>query len=131
MNQTNNVKNPAQQLLLSEYAKEILPKFRMLATKTQIIKEWADEDATVAKYKASIKAEQDALKAYIEEVEAELVREIKDLKTDIGLACKAASKGSEYEAKDLKAYFKKRSEDKVEDVIEKGNIFESLNSALL
>jgi len=115
---------------LVEYSRELMPKFRTLAKKNEILKEWAAEDTTVLEYKVQIKALQDEMKAYIEETESELVREIKDLSTDIGLACKAAAKGSDYEAKDLKAYFKKRSEDKVEEVVQKGVLFCELEQEL-
>lgn len=130
MTQNTQEKNPAQQLLLSEYAKELLPKYRSLATKKLILKEWAADDQQIAKFKEEIKGIQEQMKAYIEDTESQLVREIKDLNTDIGLGCKAAAKGSEYEAKDLKAYFKKRSEDKVEEVVQKAEVFKALNSEI-
>lgn len=127
----NNQNNPAQQLLLSEYARELLPKFRQLATKKEILKEWAADDQQVSKFKEEIKAIQEQMKAYIEDTESQLVREIKDLTTDIGLGCKAAAKGSEYELKDLKAYFKMRSEERVEEVVQKGMTFAKLDVELL
>ena len=128
---TTNTNNPAQQLLLSEYAKEVLPKYRELATKKQILKEWAADDQEIAKMKEEIKAVQEQMKAYIEDKESQLVREIKALNTDIGLACKAAAKGSEYELKDLKAYFKMRAEERVEEVVQKGVTFAKLDVELL
>lgn len=128
---TNEVKNPAQQLLLSEYARELLPKYRSLATKKQILKEWAADDQQVAKFKEEIKGIQDQMKAYIEDVEFQLVREIADISIDINLGCKAAAKGSEYELKDLKAYFKMRSEERVEEVVQKGVTFAKLDEELL
>lgn len=127
----NKENNPAQQLLLSEYAKELLPKFRSVALKKQILKEWAADDQQIAKFKEEIKAIQEQMKAYIEDTESELVREIKDLSVDIGLGCKAAAKGSEYELKDLKAYFKMRSEERVEEVVQKGKVFEALDVELM
>lgn len=130
-NTQNNVDNPAQQLLLSEYAKELLPKFRQLATKKQILKEWANDDQDIADWKAQIKEHQEAIKAHIEDRESQLTREIKDLSTDIGLACKAAAKGSDYELKDLKAYFKMRSEERVEEVVQKGKVFAALDVELM
>lgn len=125
-----NQNNPAQTLLLSEYAKEVLPKYRSLATKKQILKEWAADDVEITKFKEAIKEIQEQMKAYIEDKESQLVREIKDLTTDIGLACKAAAKGSEYELKDLKAYFKMRSEERVEEVVQKGVIFQALEQEM-
>jgi len=131
MTQENNQNNPAQTLLLSEYAKEILPQYRSLSTKKQILKEWAADDVEITKFKEAIKEIQEQMKAYIEEKESQLVREIKDLTTDIGLACKAAAKSSEYELKDLKAYFKMRSEERVEEVVQKGVTFAKLDEELL
>ncbi len=122
--------NPAQQLLLSEYAKEVLPKFRLLATKKQIVKEWAADDDQINEYKSQIKEMRELIKERVKDVESELSREISDLTTDISLACKAAAKGSEYEAKDLKAYFKMRSEDRVDEVIAKGVTFDALNEEI-
>ena len=131
MTQNTNENNPAQQLLLSEYAKELLPKYRSLATKKLILKEWAADDQQIAKFKEEIKGIQEQMKTYIEDTESQLVREIKDLNTDIGLGCKAAAKGSEYELKDLKAYFKMRSEERVEEVVQKGKVFAALDVELL
>ena len=131
MTQNNNENNPAQQLLLSEYAKELLPKFRDLAKKKLILKEWAADDQQIAKFKEEIKGIQEQMKAYIEDTESQLVREIKDLTIDIGGGCKAAAKGSEYELKDLKAYFKMRSEERVEEVVQKGKVFAALDVELL
>lgn len=132
MNQNmNENNNPTQQLLLSEYAKELLPKFRSVAIKKQVLKEWAADDQQIAKFKEEIKTIQEQIKAYIENVESQLVNEIKALNTDIGLGCKAAAKGSEYDAKDLKAYFKKRSENKVEEVVQKAEVFKALNSEIV
>lgn len=127
----NEVKNPAQQLLLSEYAKEVLPKYSELATKKQILKEWAADDQFIAKLKEEIKGIQEQMKAYIEDKESKLVGDIKALNTDIGLSCKAAAKGSEYELKDLKAYFKMRAEERVEEVVQKGVTFAKLDVELL
>ena len=115
---------------LIEYSREVMPKFRTLAKKKEILKEWAADDEEIAQYKEQIKEMQENIKSYIEDKEAQLVREIKDLTTDIGLACKAAAKNSDYEAKDLKAYFKKRSEDKVEEVVQKGVLFSGLEQEL-
>ena len=131
MTQETNQNNPAQQLLLSEYAKEVLPKYRELATKKQILKEWAADDQTIAEFKEQIKEMNENIKSHIEDKESQLVREIKDLNTDISLACKAAAKGSEYELKDLKAYFKMRAEERVEEVVQKGMTFAKLDVELL
>lgn len=128
MTQENNVKNIQA---LQAYNQEIQPKIRQLIKKQDILKEWANDDQKIAEYKEQIKELNDNIKKYIEETESELYREINDLKTDIKLAVKGAAKASGYKPAELNAYFVSRAKDKVEDVIEKGNIFESLNSALL
>lgn len=115
---------------LQEYAREVLPSLRQLNKKNEILKEWANDDATVNKYKADIKVLQDELKEYVEANESELVREIKDLKTDIGLAVKAMVKGTNYKAAQMKQYLSSRAKDKVEDVLEKAELFTELEEVL-
>lgn len=112
------------------YAQEVLPKFRELAEKKEALKEWAKEDATILEFKAQIKEMNENIKAHIEDVESTLVREIKALTTDISEACKAAAQGTQYEAKELKAYFQSRAADKVEEVIEKADLFKELTEEL-
>lgn len=115
---------------LQEYAREVLPSLRQLNKKNEILKEWANDDATANKYKADIKVLQDELKEYVEATESELVREIKDLKTDIGLAVKAMVKGTNYKAAQMKQYLSSRAKDKVEDVLEKAELFTELEEVL-
>ena len=111
---------------IAAYAQEVLPKFRELAAKKEALKEWAKEDATILEFKAQIKEMNESIKAHIEDVESNLVREIKALTTDIGLACKSCAQGTQYEAKDIKAYFQSRAADKVGDVFEKAELFKEL-----
>lgn len=115
---------------IAVYAQEVLPKFRELAAKKDALKEWAKEDATILEFKAQIKEMNENIKAHIEDVESTLVREIKALTTDIGLACKSCAQGTQYEAKELKAYFQSRAADKVQDVLEKAVLFTELSEEL-
>ena len=124
MNNTN-AQNP-----IATYAQEILPQMRLLNEKKEALKEWAKEDATILEFKAQIKEMNETIKAHIEDVESTLVREIKALTTDISLACKAAAQGTQYEAKELKAYFQSRAADKVEDVLLKAVLFTELGEEL-
>lgn len=119
-----------QNITLQTYAQEVLPNLRSLDTKTQILKEWAADDVFLNEKKAEIKAIQEEMKKYVEDKEAELVREIKDLKTDIGLAVKAMVKGTEFKAAQMKQYLTARAKEKVEDVLEKAELFEQLEEVL-
>lgn len=113
-----------------EYSREIGPKIRKLLELNTTLKEWKAEDELAQEYLAEIKALNETLKAHIEDKESTLVREIKALSTDIGLACKAAAKGTEYSAQELKAYFTKRAQEKVQEVVEKGILFDALDKVL-
>lgn len=115
---------------LQEYAREVLPSIRQLNKKTEILKEWAADDNFLNQKKIELKAIQDEMKKYIEETESELTREINDLKTDIGLAVKAMVKGTEFKAAQMKQYLSSRAKDKIEDVLEKAELFEKLNNEL-
>lgn len=120
--------NTNAQNTIATYAQEILPQMRLLNEKKEALKEWAKEDATILEFKAQIKEMNENIKAHIEDVESTLVREIKALSTDITLACKAAAQGSAYEAKEIKSYLQSRAADKVQDVLEKAEVFKELNN---
>lgn len=122
--------NTTAQNTIATYAQEILPQMRLLNEKKEALKEWAKEDVTILEFKAQIKEMNENIKAHIEDVESTLVREIKALTTDIGLACKACAQGTQYEAKELKAYFQSRAADKVQDVLEKAVLFTELSEEL-
>jgi Mg2+ and Co2+ transporter CorA len=115
---------------IATYAQEILPAMRLLNEKKEALKEWAKEDVTILEFKAQIKEMNENIKAHIEDVESTLVREIKALTTDISEACKAAAQGTQYEPKELKAYFASRAADKVEEVFEKADLFKEIAEEL-
>jgi cytochrome P450 len=120
-----------QATTLVEYSREILPKLRALDEKKALLKEWKDGDDEVQKHLQAIKDMQELLKNMIEEREADLLQEIKDLETDIKLACKAAAKNSPYKPAELKAFFIARNkEDGVSKVVTKGTLFEDLTKEL-
>lgn len=116
---------------LQAYNKEIQPLLHSLFKKDEILKEFAKDDATVLELKEKIKALNEDIKAHLAEKEPDLVREINDLKTDIGLAIKAAAKASENKPAALKSYLVARAKQKVEDAFEKAELFEKLNEELL
>jgi len=115
---------------LITYSREVVPMFIALGTKKQILKEFMDEDEHVQETLAEIKALQESVKAYVEEKEPELTREVKALNTDIGLAVKAAARGTNYKAQELKAFFAARAKESVEKVVTKGEIFAELDKEL-
>ena len=115
---------------LQEYNQEIQPKLRSLFKKQEIIKEWQKDDATIAEYKQQIAEMNENIKAYTEDKEAELIREISDLQTDLKLAIKGAAKASGYKAPELKAYFTARAKEAVDKTLEKAELFTQLNSEL-
>lgn len=115
---------------LLSYNQEIIPKFLALATAKEILKDRMDGDQIVQDYLQDIKALQEDIKVYLEDKEPELVREIKDLNTDIGLACKAAAKGTTYKPAELKAFFAARAKQSVSKVIDKGDLFCELDKEL-
>lgn len=115
---------------LLEYSREIVPLYIALNTKNEILKEWKADNAGVQKRLAEIKAAQDELKAYVEQTESGLTREIKDVMMDISLAVKAAAKGTPFKAPTLKAYFAARAKENVSKVIEKGDAFAELDKEL-
>jgi len=119
-----------QNVTLQTYAQEVLPSLRTLDTKSQILKEWEADQVFLTQKKAEIKAIQEEMKAFTEDKEPELVREIKDLKTDIGLAVKAMVKGTDYKPAQMKQYLSSRAKDKVEDVLEKAELFSELEEVL-
>lgn len=122
--------NTTAQNTIATYAQEILPQMRLLNEKKEALKEWAKEDATILAFKVQIKEMNENIKAHIEDVESTLVREIKALNTDISEACKACAQGTQYEAKEIKAYFQSRAADKVQDVLEKAVLFTELSEEL-
>jgi hypothetical protein len=115
---------------LLSYNGEIIPKFLALATAKEILKDRMSEDLHVQECLLEIKELQDSLKALVEDKEPELTREIKDLNTDIGLACKAAAKGTPHKAAELKSFFAARAAEKVEVVVTKGELFAELTKEI-
>lgn len=115
---------------LMSYNQEIVPKFIALNTAKQILKEGIADDTTVQKIQQEIKDLQESVKAYIEDKESELVREIKDLETDIKLAVAAAAKGTPYKNAELKAFFAARAKQSVEKVVGRGELFSELEKEI-
>ena len=115
---------------LQEYNQEVQPNLRALFKKQEILKEWQKDDKIIAEYKQQIVDMNDNIKSYTEEKEAELTREINDLKTDIKLAIKAAAKASGYKPAELTAFFTARAKEAVEKTLEKAELFNKLNEEI-
>lgn len=118
-------------LSLQEYNKQIQPMLHSLFKKEEILKESAKDDSVVNEIKEKIKTLNEDIKAHLEDKEPDLVREINDLKTDLGLAIKAAAKASENKPAALKSYLVARAKQKIEDTFDKAELFEKLNEELL
>lgn len=112
------------------YNQEIIPKFLALGTAKEILKDRMSTDEYVQECLQEIKGMQENIKSHLEENEPELTREIKDLSVDIGLAVKAAAKGTAYKVPELKAYFAARAKQSVSKVVEKGEVFAELEKEL-
>jgi negative regulator of replication initiation len=115
---------------LVQYSQEIAPKVRKLLELKDTLKEGVKDDAKVIELKEEIADINAQIKQHIEDNESQLVREIKDLETDIKLAIKAAAKGTDYKPAELKGFFEARAKEKVADVVDKGALFEQLESEL-
>ena len=115
---------------LLSYSKEIQPNIRKLLEKKDALNEWKKEDEHVQDCLREIKELQENLKAHVEDKESVLVREIADLEIDIKLAIKAAVKGTNYKAPDLKDYLFARAKESVAKVIDKGDLFAELDKEL-
>lgn len=115
---------------LISYSREVVPMFIALNTAKQILKEGLADDKTVQDKLAEIKVLQEEIKDYVAGKEEELLREIKDLETDIKLACKGAARGTAFKAADLKGFFQARAKQSVEKVVDKGQLFEELDKEL-
>lgn len=115
---------------LIEYNQEIAPKIRELLEAKEVLKEQLALDTEVVRVQDEIKAEQQVLKDMIEDRHPNVVREIKDLETDIKLALKAMAKGSDYKPAELKAFMMARAKESVAKVVDKGALFEQLDSEL-
>lgn len=115
---------------LLSYNQEIVPQFISLGTKKEILKEFMADDEYVQECLGQIKEMQENIKAHVEDKEPELVREIKDLETDIKLAVSAAAKGTAYKPAELKGFFAARAKQSVEKVVGKGELFSELSKEI-
>lgn len=118
---------------LIQYSREIAPMIRDLNDAKEVLKEFVETDAQAIKMKEAIKEAQEELAKYLEDHEraSNMLRDVKDLTKDIGLAVKAAAKGSAYKPAELKTYFMARAkENGVEKVKEKAELFNDLEIEL-
>lgn len=115
---------------LMSYSQEIAPQIRELIDAKDVLKSVLEEDLEIIKAQEAVKDAQQSLKDMIEDRHSTLVREIKDLETDIKLAVKAAAKGTDYSPTELKAFFVARAKASVDKVVQKGELFTQLESEL-
>lgn len=115
---------------LLSYNQEIVPLFTQLAESKALLKEKVDVDTVVQDFQAQIKEMQEAIKEHLEDKYSEIVREIKDLETDIKLAVKGAARGTNFKAAELKSFFQARAKQSVEKVVGRGELFSQLEKEI-
>lgn len=118
--------NKENNTTLIEYNREISPKIRKVLELKETLKEWISTQEDIAEYQEQIKEHQECIKGVIEDKNPDLVREIKDLETDIKLALKAAAKTTDYTPADLKGYMYARVKDSVQKTLDKAETFADL-----
>lgn len=117
---------------LVEYNKEIQPLIRDLIKQKELLKDFVESDEQCIEHASYVKDAQEVLKSIIEESEdgKEILQKIKDIDNDIKQAVKGAARGTPYKAAELKAYFMARAKQSVEKVVDKGDLFETLEKEL-
>ena len=118
---------------LQEYNKEIQPLLRNLVVQKDTLKSLMEGDERVTEIQSEIKTLKEELQVHLETTEDynEVLAAIKDIEQQVkDIISVAAEFNKEYTKADLKAYFVARSKDKVEEVINKGEVFELLNKAI-
>jgi cell division septum initiation protein DivIVA len=127
---------------LIEYSREIGPLVRQIDTKKQIIKDFKETDETAQNLAQYVKDAQEALKAHVEKENDDILKEIKELETELKEAVKAAARSTkgtdrEFTSGELTPYFKARNKPvemgkvkPVKKVIDKGETFEELEDKI-
>ncbi len=127
---------------LIEYSREIGPRVRAIEAKKQALKDFKETDETAIALIETVKTAQDALKAHVEKENDDLIKEIKELETELKEAIKGAARATKdtdrpFTAGELKPYFVARNkvvemgkEKPVAKVINKGDTFETLEQKL-
>lgn len=129
-----------KQVALVEYNREIGPMIRTIEKKKQIIKDFKETDEKAVAMIENVKVSQAELKAYVEAENADVIKEIKELETELKEAVKAAARSTKdtaqpFTAGDLKPYFSARAKPvdmgkpkPVKKVIDKGETFVKLET---
>ncbi len=115
-----------------QYNQELAPKVREILLKKDILKEWKTTDEECLAFAEELEEVNARYKAYVEKAEADLLREIKDLETDLkeGLKGMAKVSNGEYKPAELKAFLVARAKETVEKVKDKGELFADLEKEL-
>lgn len=117
---------------LVEYNQEIQPILRNIEKKKELIKDFKTTDEKALKLQQNIKDMQEELKAYLEsddDIKA-YMDEVAALTKDFKEASKLAARSVGKKPAIVSAYFKARCKDNVDKIVEKGEIFNSLESEL-
>jgi gas vesicle protein len=127
-----------QKHTLVEYTREILPLYRELFKRQDLLKNFKETDEKAQELTEIIKEAQANLKNYLEEngESKEMMSNIKNISRDIKEAVKAANSvlnegnGDEVKAVELAGYFKARAKAEVEKSILKGVLFKDLDDVI-
>jgi len=122
-----------EQNKLAAYAKALGPTIRKVNDLKEEVKEFKKTDEKFLALQAIVKAAQENLKAHLEESDiAGVLEEISELGKDLKEGFDAATKDTDYSAKDYGAYLKARNKDDgVVKVVELGGVFEALNEVIV
>lgn len=127
---------------LVEYSREIGPRVRAIEAKKQVIKDFKTTDETALALAENVATAQAALKAHVEKENDDIIKEIKELETELKEAIKGAARSTkgtdrEFKAGELKPYFVARNKPveqgkmkPVVKVITKGDTFELLEKKI-
>lgn len=123
-----------QDVCLTSYSKEIMPRVRQIADLKEELKEYQEGIEGVSELQQVVT---DAKKELAEKIASDdnviaLTEQIKSLSKELTQALKAASKGvnKQWKPKELKAFFEARNKAKVQPTVEKGEMFATLDSKL-
>lgn len=118
---------------LVAYSQEISPIIREIAKKKELLKDIAGSDEGAQELAQEAADVQEAYKSYLETIDgySEVATELKELEKDLKEAISGAAKASDFKAAELKAFYLARNKEQaVKKTIDKGVLFEELNTIL-
>lgn len=119
-------------LKLVEYSREVVPMIKAIKEKKDAMKELVEGDEQAQDIVQAIKDLQGDLENYLLSIKGYEASSaaLKELERDLGLAIKGAARGTSHKVPELKAYFTARAAEATQKVIEKGELFVSLDNEI-